>query len=179
MSRFIRKPVALPDGVTVAINGDWVHMKGPYGEVKRRFQDTRLAIVPEEKGLTVQVKPDADREATAMAGTYWSILNGMAVGAKDGVERILDLVGVGYRAQISGQKIVLQLGFSHPVNYTLPDGVTATMANQTEIVLKSADKELVGQAAADIRSYRPPEPYKGKGVRYRGELVMLKETKKK
>lgn len=179
MSRFIKNSIPVPSDVNINISDGTVHAAGPAGKVSRRLDDTRLVIEQNEGALSVRLKKEGDNTALALAGTYWCILNGMVKGAKDGVEKILDLVGVGYRVQVQGATVVLQLGFSHPVNYALPDGVTATAATQTEIVIKGADKMLVGQTAADIRAYRPPEPYKGKGVRYRNERVIIKETKKK
>ena len=176
MSRFIKNPVVIPDGVQVKMHAGNVTMAGPAGEVARQLDDVRLQITQSDNNLTVAAK---DKNGLALAGTYWSILDGMARGAKEGVQKILELVGVGYRAQLEGSDIVLQLGFSHPVRYKLPNGVSAELPTQTEIIIKGADKQLVGQAAAEIRSYRPPEPYKGKGVRYRGERVIIKETKKK
>ena len=179
MSRFIKTAIAIPAGVEVAIEGERVRMKGPSGEVARDFPDSRVTVSRQGDGELMVSRKNPEDDGGAIAGTYWRLLSGMVTGVKDGVEKVLELVGVGYRAQLSGNELVLQLGFSHPVKYTLPAGVTATLPSQTEIVLKGADKVLVGQAATDIRAYRPPEPYKGKGVRYRGEAVVIKETKKK
>ncbi len=179
MSRFIRNTIAIPDGVSVDIDGFNICVKGPAGEVKKLFKDKRVRIEKKDDNTLHITRNDESKESAAMSGTYWRILNSMLDGAKNGIERILDLMGVGYRAQLTGNKLVLQLGFSNPINHTLPDGVTATMPSQTEIRLKSADKMLVGQVAADIRRFRPPEPYKGKGIRYRDERVVIKEIKKK
>lgn len=178
MSRFIKNPVAIPDNVQVSMSEGWVTVKGPAGEVSRCLDDTRLQIKQADNQLTVAVA-EGGEEGTALAGTYWRLLDGMVQGAERGAEKVLELVGVGYRAQLEGTTIVLQLGFSHPVRYALPEGVSAELPSQTEIIIKGADKQRVGQAAAEIRAYRPPEPYKGKGVRYRGERVIIKETKKK
>ena len=178
MSRFIKNPVAIPDNVQVKMEAGWVTMTGPAGEVSRQLDDARLNIIQQDGQLTVAIKEDAE-EGGAIAGTYWRVLDSMAKGASQGAEKVLELVGVGYRAQLEGSALVLQLGFSHPVRYALPAGVSAQLPTQTEIIIKGADKQRVGQAAAEIRAHRPPEPYKGKGVRYRGERVIMKETKKK
>lgn len=176
MSRFIKNPVVIPEGVSVQMDQDVVTAKGPAGEVRRQLGDARLQITQSDGALTVKI---TGAEGEAIAGTYWRVLDSMVSGAKHGVEKVLELTGVGYRAQKEGSDIVLQLGFSHPVRYTLPEGVSAELPTQTEIVIRGADKQRVGQAAAEIRAHRPPEPYKGKGVRYRGERVIMKETKKK
>ncbi len=177
MSRFIKKGIKLPPGVKVDIgeNGD-ITAKGPFGEVRRRLYDKRVSIVNEGEEMRVHCNtPDSG----AIAGTFWCTLRNMVVGAHEGFEVALMLQGVGYRAQLSDGGVNLQLGYSHPIAYRLPDGVTAQAPSQTELILKGADKVLVGQTAAEIRGMRPPEPYKGKGVRYRGERVVMKETKKK
>lgn len=178
MSRFIKNPIPVPDGVNVVIADGVVRMTGPAGEVARRLDDSRLAIEQGEDGLRVRTLREGDA-VRALAGCYWRLLEGMARGASSGIVKVLELVGVGYRAQVNGADIVLQLGFSHPVRYTLPPGVSVVAPSATELVVKGADKSLVGQVAADLRAARPPEPYKGKGVRYRGERVIIKETKKK
>ena len=180
MSRFIKNAVAIPQNVEVSLDGGAVAMKGPAGEVRRILHDPRLAIVREGDGLMVKLLDgNDDTQAAALAGTFWRVLAGMAHGCAQGFETALELVGVGYRAQLAGDKLTLSLGFSHPINYKLPAGVTAQAPSATEIILRAADKALLGQTAAEIRSCRPPEPYKGKGVRYRGEQITLKETKKK
>lgn len=177
MSRFIKKGIPVPPGVEVALGGDGeVVAKGPSGEVRRRLRDERVSIVREGDELHVRC---AAADGGAIAGTFWCILRNMVVGAHRGFEIVLLLQGVGYRAQLAGGGVNLQLGYSHPVLYRLPEGVSAQAPSQTELILKSADKMLVGQTAAEIRGMRPPEPYKGKGVRYRGERVVMKETKKK
>ncbi|MGI9306924.1 MAG: 50S ribosomal protein L6 [Gammaproteobacteria bacterium] len=177
MSRFIKKAIPVPDGVSVDLGaGGDITAKGPAGEVRRRLFDERVEIKREGEALRVSCRtPDAG----AVAGTFWCILRNMVEGAHRGFEVALLLQGVGYRAQLSGGVVNLQLGFSHPVHYKLPEGVSAQAPSQTELILKSADKMLAGQTAAEIRGMRPPEPYKGKGIRYRGEQITLKETKKK
>lgn len=179
MSRFIRNPVQIPDGVQVQIADGTVSMRGPIGEVSRRLNDERLTITQQDNQLVVGIADNADDEARALAGTYWRLLEGMVQGVKASCEKVLELSGVGYRAQMEGNTLILQLGFSHPIRYSLPAAVQVQLPSQTEIIIKGADKQQVGQVAAEIRSYRPPEPYKGKGVRYRGERIIIKETKKK
>ena len=178
MSRFIKNPINVPDNVQVSVADGCVKVTGPAGEISRQLDDTRLRINQQDKTLTVSVAAEADA-GIALAGTYWRLLEGMVRGASDGVQKVLELTGVGYRAQLESGNVLLQLGFSHPVRYALPAGVSAELPSQTEIIIKGADKQLVGQVAAEIRSYRPPEPYKGKGIRYRGERIIMKETKKK
>lgn len=177
MSRFVKKGIPVPPGVEVSLsdNGE-VFAKGPSGEVRRNLSDKRVSIVRE--GDELRVKCDSP-DGGAIAGTFWCTLRNMVVGAHSGFEVALLLQGVGYRAQLAGDGVNLQLGYSHPIAYRLPKGVEARAPSQTELILKSADKMLVGQTAAEIRGMRPPEPYKGKGVRYRGERVTIKETKKK
>ncbi len=179
MSRFIKNAIPIPPGVEVSLEGGTVTAKGPAGEVRRKLQDARLNIVREEAGLKVQLQNPNDAQAAALAGTFWRVLSGMVVGCEKGFEKALELVGIGYRAQLAGDVLTLSLGFSHPVRYSVPAGVQAVSPTSTEIVLRSADKSLLGQTAAEIRACRPPEPYKGKGVRYRGERIVLRETKKK
>ena len=179
MSRFIKNSIAIPDGVSVQIDDARVTVSGPAGMVSRVLDSADMQIMHSDGELRVTAPAGADDDVLALAGTYWRLLDGMVRGVKDGVEKVLELVGVGYRAQLEGEVVVLQLGFSHPVRYSLPEGVRAELPSQTEIIIKGVDKQRVGQAAAEIRSYRPPEPYKGKGVRYRGERVIIKETKKK
>ena len=176
MSRFIKKPIPVPTGVEVNLSGGEVRVKGPAGEVRRRLVDSRVTIEQGGDGLKVTCK---NSDGLAIAGTFWRTLQNMVRGAHQGFEIVLLLQGVGYRAQTSGSGLTLQLGFSHPIQYQLPPGVTVQAPSQTELSLKSADKMLLGQTAAEIRGMRPPEPYKGKGVRYRDEIVMMKETKKK
>lgn len=176
MSRVAKSPINLPSGVTVTSTSDQVSVKGPLGELK--FGLNGLVDVAVE-GSVVSVSSTKAATNSAMAGTTRAILNNMVQGVSKGYERKLDLVGVGYRAQAKGSVLSLTLGFSHPLEFELPTGVSAVTPTQTEIVLKSIDKQLLGQVAAKIRGFRPPEPYKGKGVRYSGEQVRQKEAKKK
>ena len=177
MSRVAKQPVPVPKGVDVTIDGHTVSAKGPKGsETITLHQDVEAKLEDGELG----VSPVADRQsAMAMAGTMRSLLSNLVVGVSDGFSKKLELRGVGYRAQAQGKALNLTLGFSHPVVHTIPDGITVETPTQTEIVVSGTDKQIVGQVAADIRSYRPPEPYKGKGVRYAGEQVVMKEAKKK
>lgn len=179
MSRIAKKPIALPSGVQVEIDNQRLVVKGSKGTLEREIH-VLVKITLEENVLSISPKEDEDiKLADSMAGTVRALANNMVVGVSEGFERKLLLVGVGYRAQAQGNVLNLSLGFSHPVVYTLPDGVTVETPSQTEVVVKGIDKELVGQVAADIRAFRPPEPYKGKGVRYSDEIVHLKEGKKK
>jgi len=175
MSRIGNNPIKLPPKVEVTIAGDEVSVKGPLGSLSRRFGPT---VSVEQSGDTLTFKA-ANAEAGAMHGTMRALVANMVKGVTDGYSRKLNLVGVGYRAQAAGDKINLQLGFSHPVVHTMPKGVKVETPVQTEILVKGIDKQAVGQVAAEIRAYRPPEPYKGKGVRYADERVVIKETKKK
>jgi large subunit ribosomal protein L6 len=175
MSRIGNSPVKLPPKVEVTLAGGEISVKGPLGSLTRRF-GSEVSI--EKNGDTLTFKA-ANAEANAMHGTVRALVAGMVKGVTEGYEKRLALVGVGYRAQAAGDKINLSLGFSHPVVHKMPKGVKVETPQQTEIVIKGADKQQVGQVAAEIRAYRPPEPYKGKGVRYAGEQVTLKETKKK
>ena len=179
--RYLKTPVAIPDGVQVRLDGPAVSAKGPAGEVRGDFGGLggKVAVVQNDAGLSVEIRAQGDNAARALAGTYWRLLANMMHGASQGFERVLELTGVGYRAQAAGNKVNLQLGFSHPVEKTMPPGVTVQTPTPAEIILRGPDKAVVGQAAAEIRAVRPPEPYKGKGVRYRGERIVLKETKKK
>jgi large subunit ribosomal protein L6 len=175
MSRIGNAPVKLPPKVEATLAGGEISIKGPLGTLTRRF-GSEVAI--EKNGDTLTFKA-ASPEASAMHGTVRALVAGMVKGVTDGYEKRLALVGVGYRAQAAGDKLNLSLGFSHPVVHKMPKGVKVETPQQTEIVIKGTDKQQVGQVAAEIRAYRPPEPYKGKGVRYAGEHVTLKETKKK
>ncbi len=174
MSRVASNPITLPKGVEVNINGQDVSVKGPKGNMAMALHPS-VGLQQEDGVLTVQA---AEGQARAMAGTMRALLNNLVIGVTDGFERKLELVGVGYRAQAQGSKLTLSLGFSHPVEYQVPEGVTVETPSQTEIVIKGSDKQKVGQVAAEIRAYRPPEPYKGKGVRYSDERVVRKEAKK-
>ena len=177
MSRIGKAPIELPSGVDVNIAGQEVTVKGKNGTLSIFLNDV-VAVNQAENVLTFEPREGAS-DGWAQAGTARAIVNNMVTGVASGFEKRLTLIGVGYRAQIQGSSINLTLGFSHPVIYNLPQGVTAETPSQTEIVLKSADKQLLGQVAAEIRAYRPPEPYKGKGVRYSDEYVRRKEAKKK
>ena len=177
MSRIAKAPIELPSGVDVNIAGQDVTVKGKNGTLSISVNDV-VAVNQTENMLTFEPRGGASN-GWAQAGTARAIVNNMVIGVASGFEKNLTLIGVGYRAQVQGSAINLALGFSHPVVYNLPQGVTAETPSQTEIVLKSADKQLLGQVAAEIRAYRPPEPYKGKGVRYSDEYVRRKEAKKK
>lgn len=176
MSRVGKSPIAL-QGAEVALSDDRITVKGPLGTITQAAN--RLVKVVNGNGI-LKIEPvDESREANAMSGTMRALVANMVNGVTKGFERKLTLVGVGYRAQAQGDKLNLSLGFSHPVVHQMPEGVKAETPSQTEIVIKGIDKQKVGQVAAEVRGYRPPEPYKGKGVRYANEVVILKETKKK
>ncbi len=177
MSRVARIPVALSKGVEARLAGDQITVKGPQGTLQRAL--TPLVSVKIEDGRIHFAATEESRHAKAMSGTVRALVAGMVEGVSKGFERRLNLVGVGYRAQAQGDKLSLSLGFSHPVEHRMPSGIKVETPSQTEIVIKGADKQRVGQVAAEIRAYRPPEPYKGKGVRYADETVVIKETKKK
>ena len=177
MSRVGKMPVAVPEGTTAAISGNQITIKGPLGSVSRTLSDL-VVVKQEDKMLKVEAANDS-REAVAMWGTTRALLNNMVLGVSKGFEKRLSLVGVGFRAQAQGDKLNMSLGFSHPVVHVMPAGIKCETPSQTEIVIKGIDKHLVGQVAADVRAYRKPEPYKGKGVRYVDEVVKIKETKKK
>jgi large subunit ribosomal protein L6 len=177
MSRIANKPVPVPAAVQVSMNGQQMTVKGPKGTLEQQVH--RLVEVSQENGELSFKARDGSKTANALTGTMRSVTSNMIIGVSDGFEKKLELVGVGYRAQAKGKILNLTLGFSHPVDYELPEGVTADTPSQTEIVVKGTDKQKVGQVAAEIRAYRPPEPYKGKGVRYADEVVIRKEAKKK
>lgn len=177
MSRIAKYPVELPKGVETTLANDQITVKGPLGTLTQSL-DGSVNIKLEDNKLTFEAANDS-REANAMSGTMRALINNMVVGVSAGFERRLSLIGVGYRAQVQGNAVKLQLGFSHDVVHEMPEGVKVECPSQTEVVVKGADKQRVGQVAAEIRAYRPPEPYKGKGVRYVGERVIIKETKKK
>lgn len=174
MSRVAKIPIELPTGVEVKIQNGQVKVKGPRGNLELQLNAT---ISLEQEDKTISVKPVTD-SAIPMAGTFRSLVNNMVIGVTEGFEKKLNLVGIGYRAQVQGNTLTLALGFSHPVVYQAPEGVTIEAPSQTELVIKGCDKQKVGQVAAEIRSFRPPEPYKGKGVRYFDERVVRKEAKK-
>jgi large subunit ribosomal protein L6 len=177
MSRIANQPVPVPAAVEINLNGQQLTVKGPKGSLEHKIHG--LVAVTHENGELHFKARDESKAANALTGTTRSVANNMVIGVNDGFERKLELVGVGYRAQAKGNILNLTLGFSHPVDYQLPEGVTAETPSQTEILLKGTDKQRVGQVAAEIRAYRPPEPYKGKGVRYSDEVVIRKEAKKK
>jgi large subunit ribosomal protein L6 len=170
-------PVVLPKAVELTTSGQQVTVKGPKGTLSHTIHDL-VEMVQEDVELTFRAR-DESQAANALAGTTRAVINNLVTGVNDGFERKLELVGVGYRAQAKGKVLNLTLGFSHPVDYELPEGVTAETPSQTEILVKGCDKQKVGQVAAEIRAFRPPEPYKGKGVRYADEVVVRKEAKKK
>jgi len=177
MSRVAKAPIVIPKGITVEISGQDVKVKGGKGALEWTVHPT--VTVAHNDGQ-VQVAPaDGNSDAWAMAGTTRALLNNMVVGCATGFQRKLTLVGVGYRAQAKGKVLNLNLGFSHPIDYPVPEGITIETPSQTEIVVTGADKQRVGQVASEIRGFRPPEPYKGKGVRYADEQVLRKEAKKK
>lgn len=177
MSRVANSPVELPGGVDVAIQGQDVTVKGGKGSLSLQLHPA-VEIAQDGSTITFAAR-NGDKQSRAHAGTARALVNNMVVGVSQGFEKKLQLNGVGYRAKASGKTVNLTLGFSHPIDYQLPEGVTADTPSQTEIVLNSIDKQLLGQVAAEIRAFRPPEPYKGKGVRYADERVRRKEAKKK
>jgi len=177
MSRVGKMPIALPAGSEVTLSASAITVKGPLGVMTQSLNGL-VAIVKE--GTTLTFAPaNESREANAMTGTLRALVNNMVTGVTKGFEKNLKLVGVGYKAQAQGDKLNLSLGFSHPVVHQMPEGVTCATATPTEILIKGIDKQRVGQVAAEVRAYRSPEPYKGKGVRYADEVVVIKETKKK
>ncbi len=177
MSRIGKNPVTLPDGVSVDIAGVVVTARGKLGELSAQFTDD--VEVTQEDNM-VYVKPrNESREARKMWGTSQSIINNLVVGVSEGFTRKLEINGVGYRAQVQGKSLTLQLGFSHDVNYPIPEGIEIKCRDQNYIEISGANKQRVGQVAAEIRSYRPPEPYKGKGIKYDDEYILRKEGKKK
>lgn len=177
MSRVAKAPVVIPAGVEVKLNGQEITIKGKNGELSRTVNNA--VVINQEDGAIKFAPREGFANAWAQAGTARALVNSMVIGVTTGFTKKLQLVGVGYRAQLKGNAVGLSLGFSHPIEHQLPAGVTAECPSQTEIILKSADKQLIGQVAADIRAYRRPEPYKGKGVRYADEVVRTKEAKKK
>lgn len=177
MSRVAKNPVTVPAGVEVKIGADQLVVKGKNGELKFPLS-TDVKIELNDGSLTF-VPTSNSKQADAMSGTARAIVANMVKGVTEGFEKKLQLIGVGYRAQAQGKVLNLALGFSHPINYEMPEGVSVQTPSQTEIVLSGADKQTVGQVAAEIRGFRPPEPYKGKGVRYADEVVVMKEAKKK
>ncbi len=177
MSRIAKSPVELPKGVEFKQDGNVVTLKGGKGELSMEL-NSEVELTQDDDGLKVSPR-SGSRFAMAVTGTMRSLLANMAHGVSEGFERKLELVGVGYRAQAQGKNLNLTLGFSHPVVYAAPEGINIETPSQTEVVITGTDKQKVGQVAAEIRRFRPPEPYKGKGVRYADERVVLKEAKKK
>ncbi|WP_079204531.1 MULTISPECIES: 50S ribosomal protein L6 [Pseudomonas] len=177
MSRVAKNPVTLPAGVEISLAGQQLSVKGAKGALELNIHSS-VEVVQESGELRFAAR-NGDQQTRAMAGTTRALVNNMVIGVSTGFERKLQLVGVGYKAQAKGQVLSLALGFSHPINYELPEGVVAETPSQTEILIKGVDKQLVGQVAAEIRDFRRPEPYKGKGVRYADEVVRRKEAKKK
>ena len=177
MSRVANQPVAVPSGVTVDLDGSRIAVKGPKGSLERTLNSMVKAVI--DDGEIKFEAVDSARNRVAQAGTARALVANMVQGVNHGFEKKLELVGVGYRAQAQGKKLNLSLGFSHPVEFQVPEGVSVETPSQTQVVVTGADKQLVGQVAANIRSYRPPEPYKGKGVKYSDERIIRKEAKKK
>lgn len=175
MSRIARQPVEIPKGVDVKLQGRHLAMKGPVGEMS---MDIHRDVNVEQKDDRINVVLDESGNS-AMAGTMRALINNLVTGVSQGFERKLELVGVGYRAQARGKVLSLTLGFSHPVEYPVPEGIKIETPSQTEIIVRGTDKQKVGQVAAEIRAFRKPEPYKGKGIKYSDERVIRKEAKKK
>jgi large subunit ribosomal protein L6 len=178
MSRIAKAPINVPSGVNVDISGDQVKVKGSKGDLGLSVHEF-VEVVQEDGAIQVKPKDESDKAQWAMAGTFRALVSNMVTGVSDGFTKKLQLIGVGYRAQAKGDVLNLNLGFSHPVDYAVPEGITIETPSQTEIIVSGCDKQRVGQVAAEIRAYRPPEPYKGKGVRYADEHVVRKEAKKK
>jgi len=177
MSRIAKKPVVVPAGVEIKLDGQSLTAKGKNGQLSL---DVHASVAVEQaEGQLVFAPRDGAKQSMALAGTTRALVNNMVVGVSEGFTKTLNLLGVGYRAQAKGNVLNLTLGFSHPIDYELPEGVTAETPNNTTIVISGADKQRVGQVAAEVRAFRPPEPYKGKGVRYVDEYVRRKEAKKK
>lgn len=177
MSRVGKMPIALPKGAEAVVSAEQIVVKGPLGTLTQAL--TGLVKIESKDGILSFSPADDSREANAMSGTLRALVNNMVNGVTKGFEKKLSLVGVGFRAQAQGDKLNLSLGFSHPVVHQMPQGVKCETPSQTEILIKGVDKQKVGQTAAEVRAYRSPEPYKGKGVRYADEVVTIKETKKK
>jgi large subunit ribosomal protein L6 len=177
MSRIANKPVEIPSGVEVNINGQNIVIKGKHGSMSIDVNE-KVQFVQEDGAIKFNGR-EGVAGSVSMAGTMRSLTNNIVAGVSNNFEKKLTLIGVGYRAQVQGKVLNLTLGFSHPVNYEIPEGITIETPSQTEIIVKGIDKQKVGQVSAEIRAYRPPEPYKGKGVRYADERVIRKEAKKK
>ena len=176
MSRIANNPVVLPDGIEVNIIESTINVKGGKGELTHSIHPS--VTVKQEDNKLVMGTIEGTKSAKSIAGTTRALLQNMVTGVSEGFERKLEIVGIGYRAQAQGKILNLTLGYSHPINYEIPDGISVDIPSQTELVVKGIDKQKVGQVAAEIRAFRPPEPYKGKGVRYSDERVIRKEVKK-
>jgi large subunit ribosomal protein L6 len=174
MSRIAKAPIELPSGVEFKYQGNQVSVKGPKGNLEMELHPS-VSLEQEDNTITVKVENDS---AIPMAGTMRSLVGNMVTGVSEGFEKKLTLIGVGYRAQAQGKNLNMALGFSHPIDYAVPEGITIETPSQTEIIVSGCDKQRVGQVASEIRAFRPPEPYKGKGVRYSDERVVRKEAKK-
>jgi len=177
MSRVAKKPIELPNGVEFKIDGREVSAKGPKGQLSLMLHDA--VQVSQQDNVWTLSPQDARQSSLAVTGTMRSVINNIVLGVTNGFEKRLQLVGVGYRAQAQGKQLNLSVGYSHPVNYPVPDGIEIETPAATEIIVRGCDKHLVGQVSAEIRAYRPPEPYKGKGIKYADEKVVRKEAKKK
>ena len=177
MSRIANNPINVPSGVNVKLDDNVLAIKGAKGSLELSVNS--LVDINFDNNVFTFSASDSSKESKALSGTFRTLVNNMVIGVSEGFEKKLVLNGVGYRAKAAGKKVNLTLGFSHPVDYELPEGISAETPSQTEVVIKGIDKQLVGQVAAEIRAYRPPEPYKGKGVRYADEYVRRKEAKKK
>jgi large subunit ribosomal protein L6 len=175
MSRVASQPVEIPSGVDVKLKGQYLAVKGSKGEMSMNIHDD-VCVEHNDNQLNVQLEKSKN---VAMAGTMRALMHNLVVGVSDGFEKKLELIGVGYRAQAKGKTLSLNLGFSHPVDYLVPEGVKIETPSQTEVVISGSDKQAVGQVAAEIRAFRPPEPYKGKGVKYANERIIRKDAKKK
>ena len=176
MSRVAKNPVLIPDNVKLAVESNKVIVEGPKGKDELTINKD-ISVVQEDSSVTIKYDESISTQV-AIAGTTRALINNMVIGVNIGFEKKLELVGVGYRAKLNGNTLDLTLGFSHPIKHQLPENVTAETPSQTEIILKSHNKQLLGQTAAEIRAYRPPEPYKGKGVKYADEQIIRKEAKK-
>lgn len=176
MSRIGKLPICVPSGVEVVIDGNTVKVKGPKGEDSRTF-NAAMSISKNDQGEVVVERPDDERESRSLHGLTRTLINNMIVGVSEGYSKTLELVGVGYRAAIKGNNLELSLGYSHPVKVEQPSGIKFECPDQTTIIISGIDKQQVGQVAADIRKFRKPEPYKGKGIRYQGEHIRRKEGK--
>jgi large subunit ribosomal protein L6 len=178
MSRVARNPLTIPKGVDISVVNLAIKVKSTKGALEINFPDDLVTVTKEDSLIRFEPKADVEK-ADAAAGTVRALVRNMIDGVTKGYERKLIMVGVGYRAAVQGKVLNISAGFSHPVKYAIPDGITIETPAQTEILIKGIDKQKVGQVAAEIRAYRPPEPYKGKGIRYEGEIIVLKEGKKK